>query len=99
MVSSAILELILLCCDLDLDVIVRYIANSHLDCLSDPLHQNVKLLIQAVASGSTESSVSGNRSPRSPAISQALSDTPNNEWCILAAVTRYKFSAGCLECA
>ena len=77
MVSSAILELVLLCCDLDLDLVIRHLANSHLDCLSDPLHHHVKVLLQAVASGSTESSVNGNRSPRSPAISLALSDTPN----------------------
>ena len=54
MVSSAILELVLLCCDLDLDLVIRHLANSHLDCLSDPLHHHVKVLLQAVASGSTE---------------------------------------------
>ncbi len=81
MVSSAILELIVLCCDHEIELIVHYLANSHLDCLSDPSYLNVKLFVQAVASGSAESSISGNRSPRSPrspAISQTLSDTSCN---------------------
>ena len=71
MVSSAILELVTFCCEEELETLVQYLANTHLQCLTDPLHQTTKRFLSACADGS---SISSARSPRSPAISQTASD-------------------------